>query len=175
MIGNNDRPLAVVGWGGTLTAQLLRRLTGCSVEELTPCQAVMAGDEHRYREVGVENFDCYERRTLSGCAAARWALAHRTDVTVAALDDGEGQRLAGCGLPVFSYSDGLPQADLTAENVRVRGNGLEFVALTRQELQRVRVPLGREPRLYDHLAALAGALALGVPLELAAARLAEGE
>ena len=40
-----------------------------------------------------------------------------------------------------------------------------------RELLRVRVSAGEEPRLYDHLAALAGALALGVPLKEAAARL----
>ena len=70
-----------------------------------------------------------------------------------------------------SYSDGRPQADLTAKNVRLRGDRLEFEALAGGELLRVRVSAGEEPRLYDHLAALAGALALGVPLEQAAARL----
>ena len=48
---------------------------------------------------------------------------------------------------------------------------MEFEALTDHELLRVRVPVVREPRLYDHLAALAGALALGVPLAEAVARL----
>ena len=88
------------------------------------------------------------------------------------LDDPEGRRLAGA-MPgtVYAYSDGRPQADLTAKNVRLRGERLEFEALTGSELMRVRVSAGREPRLYDHLAALAGALALGVPLSEAAARL----
>ena len=172
MIGNEQRPLAVVGRGGTLTASLLRRLTGRSVEELTPCQAVMAAGNTRYRAVVVENFDDFERCTLSACAAARWELSLRADVTVAALDDGEGRRLAACGLPVFSYSDGLPQADLAAENVRVREGRLEFLALAGQELRRVRLAPGDRPRLYDHLAALAGALAVGIPLETAVARLA---
>ena len=72
---------------------------------------------------------------------------------------------------MYAYSDGRPQADLTAKNVRLRGDKLEFEALAGGELLRVRVPAGEEPRLYDHLAALAGALALGVPLKQAAARL----
>ena len=73
---------------------------------------------------------------------------------------------------VYAYSDGRPQADLTAKNVRLRGEQLEFEAFTTQgELMRVRVPAGESPRLYDHLAALAGALALGVPLSDAVARL----
>ena len=91
------------------------------------------------------------------------------------LDDGEGRRLAAA-LPgrVYAYSDGRPQADLTAKNVRLRGDRLEFEALTDQELIRMRVPLGDRPRLYDHLAALAGALAVGVPLERAADLLSSG-
>ena len=72
--------LAVVGRGDTLTAQLLRRLTGCPVEELTPCQAAMGGAAH-YRAVVVENFETHDPRTLSPCAAARWALSARADVT----------------------------------------------------------------------------------------------
>lgn len=177
MIGNSKQmeyPVAVVGRGDTLTARLLRKLTGCPVVELTPCQAVMGDEDAFYRAVVVENFDHYDRRTLSGCAAARWELARRSGVTVVAIDDGEGQRLAAAAPDwVFSYSDGKPQADLAAENARIRRDQLEFEALTRRELARVRVRLGDRPRLYDHLAALAGALAIGVPLETAVARLTE--
>lgn len=160
--------MAVVGRGGTLTAGLLRRLVAAPVVELTPCQAALDGG--RWGAVVVENFE--PSRTLSGCAAARWAMARRTGVTVVALDDPEGRRLAGA-LPgsVYAYSDGRPQADLTAKNVRLRGGRLEFEALAGEELMRVRVPAGETPRLYDHLAALAGALALGVPLAEAVARL----
>lgn len=162
--------MAVVGRGGTLTAQLLRRLLPHPVVELTPCQAALY--EGRCRAVVVENFDQPAQRTLSGCAAARWALSRRADVTIVGLDDPEGRRLAQA-MPgtVYAYSDGRPQADLTAKNVRLRGERLEFEALAGGELTRVRVSAGQEPRLYDHLAALAGALALGVPLNEAAARL----
>ena len=165
-----DAPVAVVGRGGTLTAGLLRGLQPWPVVELTPCQAALA--DGRYRAVVVENFEPSAPDCLTACAAARWALRHRTQVMVVAMDDPEGRRLAAAGDgPVYAYSDGRPQADLTAKNVRLRGDRLEFEALTDSELLRVRVPVGREPRLYDHLAALAGALALGVPLAEAAARL----
>ena len=163
-------PVAVVGRGGTLTAGLLRKLQPYPVVELTPCQAAL-GDES-YRAIIVENFEPSLPGALSGCAAARWALARRAGVTVVGLDDPEGRRLAAQGSgTVYAYSDGRPQADLTAKNVRLRGERLEFEALTHRELLRVRVPAGPEPRLYDHLAALAGALALGVPLGDAVARL----
>lgn len=171
-----NRPVAVLGRGGTLTAGLLRKLTGCPVVELTPCQAVRAAEEGRsYRAVVVENFDRGDRRGLSGCAVARWELGSLTDVTVVGLDDAEGRRLAALGdRRLYAYSDGRPQADLTAKNVCLRNGRLEFEALTDRELLRVRVPAGDQPRLYDHLAALAGALALGVPLDRAAARLSGG-
>ena len=174
MATNNSRwrtPVAVVGRGGTLTAQLLRKLLPHPVLELTPCQA--AAFERPCRAVVVENFDLPAKsRGLSGCAAARWELSRRSGVTVVGLDDPEGRRFAAAvGDGVYAYSDGRPQADLTAKNVRLRGDRLEFEALAGGELLRVRVSAGEEPRLYDHLAALAGALALGVPLEQAAARL----
>ena len=169
-MGRIKDPVAVVGRGGTLTAALLRRLVPHLVVELTPCQAALY--EGRCRAVVVENFDPPARRTLSGCAAARWGLSRRSGVTVVGLDDPEGRRLAGA-MPgtVYAYSDGRPQADLTAKNVRLRGERLEFEALTHGELTRVLVPAAGEPRLYDHLAALAGALALGMPLNDAVARL----
>ena len=165
-----EAPVAVVGRGGTLTAQLLRRLQPHPVVEFTPCQAALA--DGRYRAVVVENFEPSTPGALSGCAAARWELSRRSGVTVVGLDDPEGRRFAAAGSgAVYGYSDGRPQADLTAKNVRLRGERLEFEALTDKDLLHVRVPAGREPRLYDHLAALAGALALGVPLAEAAARL----
>lgn len=162
--------MAVVGRGDTLTAGLLRTLVPGPVVELTPCQAALY--EGCCRAVVVENFDPPLRGALSGCAAARWALSRRAGITVVGLDDPEGRRLAGA-MPgtVYAYSDGKPQADLTAKNVRLRGGRLEFEALAQGELTRVRVSIGERPRLYDHLAALAGALALGVPLEDAVARL----
>ena len=164
-----NAPVAVVGRGGTLTAQLLRGLQPWPVVEMTPCQAALA--DGQYRAVVVENFEPSKPDVLSACAAARWELFRRAEITVVGVDDPEGRRFAAAGDRVYAYSDGRPQANLTAKNVRLRGERLEFEALTDSELLRVRVPAGREPRLYDHLAALAGALALGVPLAEAAARL----
>ena len=162
--------VAVVGRGGTLTARLLRGLQPHPVVELTPCQAALA--DGRYRAVVVENFEPSVPDALSACAAARWGLSRRAEITVVGVDDPEGRRFAAAGgRTVYAYSDGRPQANLTAKNVRLRGERLEFEALTDSELLRVRVPVVREPRLYDHLAALAGALALGVPLAEAAAKL----
>lgn len=169
---NNSRkgdPIAVVGRGNSATARLLRRMMGVPVVELTPYEAVMNPHTHpQYRAVVVENFEPRDRRSLSPCAVARWELSRRAGVTVVALDDGEGRRLARA-LPqrVFAYSDGKPQADLTAKNVCLRHHQVEFEALTHNNLLRVRVPRG-QGGLYESLAALAAAVALGMPLEQAA-------
>lgn len=169
-----DDPIAVVGRGRTATARLLRRMTGAPVVELTPYEAVMSRHLHpQYRAVVVENFEPRDRRSLSPCAVARWELAQRAGVTVVALDDGEGRRLVRA-MPrrVFAYSDGKPQADLTAKHVCMRHQRVEFEALTHSDLLRVRVPQG-QGGLYESLAALAAAVALGMPLEQAARRLEE--
>lgn len=168
------QPVAVVGTGRTVTARILRGLIPHPVVELTPCQAVMGSRSgQHYRAVVVENFDQTGYRGLSPCGAARWELAQRADVTVVSLDDPAGRRFAAQrGARIYGYSDGRPQADLTAKNVRLYPDRLEFEALTDDELLRVRVPILHGPRLYDYLAALAGALALGAPLRDAAQRLA---
>ena len=172
-----QRPVAVLGSGQTMTARILRQLIGTPVVELRPCQAAMEQDGvPRYRAVVVENFDSPADGALSPCAVARWELSRRSDITVVGLDSEEGRRLAThAGFPVYAYSDGRPHADLAAKNVRMRAGRLEFEALTHQNLLRVRVPLVYGPRLYDYLAAMAGALALGVPLDEAAARLAAAQ
>ena len=162
-------PIAVVGRKNTATASLLRRLTGAQVVELTPYEAVMGQREgERFQAVVVENFEPRDRRTLSPCAVARWELAQKAHVTVVALDDGEGRRTAQAMKGrVFAYSDGRPQADLTAKNVCLRHKRVEFEALTHNDLLRVRAPQGQNG-LYESLAALATAVALGMPLHQAA-------
>lgn len=169
------QPVAVVGMGNTVTARVLHSLICHPVVELTPCQAVMEPSaDRRYRAVVVENFDPAQNRGLTPCGAARWELSRRAEVTVVSLDDPAGRRFAAAESgAVYAYSDGYTQADLTAKNVRLFSDRLEFEALTDRDLLRVRVPVLHGPRLYDYLAALAGALAVGTPLREAVTRLAE--
>lgn len=94
------------------------------------------------------------------------ALRCRPDRMVLCLDDRAGRAFAASAhLPCFTYSEGRDEADLTAHDLRVRPDGLTFLAVTRDDLARVCVPAGA---LYHALTALSCAAALGVPLPTAA-------
>lgn len=170
-----DRPVAVVGFGPSAAAPVLRRLLDGPVEELDPYDLAMGRVGGRpYRAVVVENFRPAPRPGgLTECAAARWAMPE-PPLTVVSLDDPAGRRLARqLGQRAFAYSDGRTGADLTAKNVNLRWGRLEFEALTGADIARVRLPEGGEPDLYGPLAALACALALGMPLRTAVKKLGE--
>lgn len=95
-------------------------------------------------------------------------LRHWTGLerAVVSLDCPEGRTLALSGrVSTFTFSEGRDNADLTAKDLRLTADGLRFVAVTRNALTRVCV----EPEeLYPALSALACAVWLGAPLELAA-------
>jgi hypothetical protein len=162
--------VAVVGFAPSAAAPVLRSLLAGPVEELDPYDLAMGrAPERAYQAVVVENF---RPRTggLSPCAAARWAMP-AAPLTVVSLDEPEGRRLAQCRAGrAFAYSDGRPQADLTAKNVNLRWGRLEFEVLTDDGLARVRLTPGTQD-LYGPLAALACALGLGMSLTEAVARL----
>lgn len=167
--------MAVVGFGSSAAAPVLRQMLDSPVEELNPYDLAMGRIKERpYRAVVVENFRPHSGKLgLNECAAARWALPERP-LTVVSLDDPAGRRLAHqLGNRAFAYSDGRTQADLTAKNVNLRWGRLEFEALTDDDIARVRLPEGEEADLYGPLAALACVLGLGVPLPEAVKRLSD--
>ena len=174
-ITHDNRPVAVVGYGPSAAAPALRVLLGVAIEELNPYDLAMGrAGEGSYRAVVVENFRPRRcDRGLSECAAARWAVPGRP-LTVVSLDDPAGRRLARrLGDRAFAYSDGRPQADLTAKNVNLRWGRLEFEALTDRDIARVRLPAEGSVELYGPLAALACAVGLGMPLWEAVSRLGQ--
>ena len=94
------------------------------------------------------------------------ALRCRPKRMVLCLDDKAGRTFAShADLPCFTYSEGRDEADLTAHDLRIRPDGLTFLAVTRDDLARVCVPPGA---LYHALTALSCAAALGVSLPAAA-------
>lgn len=84
------------------------------------------------------------------------------------LDDLYGRRLVEeVEVPVTTY--GLdPGADFTAEEVRFRGEGAEFVAAGAGMRQRVKVALSGRFNVSNALAAIATAQALGIGIDQAA-------
>lgn len=169
----HDRPVAVVGFGPSASVPALRRVLDSPVEALDPYDLAMGrAGEKDYRAVVVENFR--PRRSpmgLNECATVRWTLPD-CPLAVVSLDDPAGRRLAlQLGARAFPYSDGKTDAALTAKNVNLRWGRLEFEALSDGDLVRVR--LERAQGLYGPLAALACALALGMPLRDAAARICD--
>ncbi len=170
-------PVAVVSSGPSAAAPMLRRLLGTPVAVLDPYDIAMGRVKKKdYQAVLVENFHPQgSPEGLDGCAAARWALPGAAR-TVVSLDDSAGRRLASqLGDRAFAYSDGRNEADLTAKNVNLRWGRLEFEALTNGDIARVRMPEGGKADLYAPLAALACALALGMPLPEAVGRLSAAE
>lgn len=167
--------VAVVGYGRG-GADVLRRLLDCPVEVWDPYDLAMGRAEGReYRAVVVENFHPARPASALQACTARWALPG-DPLTVVSVDDPAGRRLARrLGRRAFAYSEGKDCADLTAKNVNLRWGRLEFDALTRNDLARVRLPLGEEPDVYGPLSALSCALALGMPFGEAVRRLCLAE
>lgn len=103
-------------------------------------------------------------------ALHHWITANQV---VVSLDSPRGRSLALSNrVRTFTFSEGRDSADLTAKDLRLTREGLlRFVAVTRSALTRVTV----EPdQLYPALAAMACAVWLGAPLELAGETVSAG-
>jgi len=111
--------------------------------------------------------------TMERYRAAKEQLFRQSRTAVLNLDDPAGRYYAGRrpgGLVTYSEND--PGADLSAENIRLFPDRVEFEALTAGALARVRLPIPGGFSIYNALAALGAGLALGLPLGGCAAALA---
>jgi len=70
--------------------------------------------------------------------------------------------------PVVTYSERHDEAELTAKDLWLYPDRVEFVAVTRREIARVRLDIPGGFTVYNALCALACAVALDIPLEQAA-------
>lgn len=112
--------------------------------------------------------------TMEEYQAAKGLLFHQCDVGVVNLDDAAGRAYAKEGAcPMFTYSENKPEAGLTAKNLRLYPNRVEFEALSDHELCRVVLPIPGGFSVYNALAALSCCVAMGFPLEPCAAALKE--
>lgn len=105
-------------------------------------------------------------KTMEAYRDAKALLFRQCKVGVVNLDDEAGRYYrdqAAC--PMFTYSENKDQADLTAKNLRLLPRRVEFEALSRDGLCRVVLPIPGGFSVYNALGALAGCLAIGLPLE----------
>ena len=96
-----------------------------------------------------------------------------SDKGVINLDDDAAQAmLADAKCPCLTFSCEKDAADLTAKNIRLYADGVEFVAATKGEIARVKLPIPGHFSVENVLAALGMVLQTGMPLSDAALSLA---
>jgi len=110
--------------------------------------------------------------TMEAYRAAKERLFAQSDRAVLDLDDAAGRYYLGrVPCPSVTYSERCDAATLTAKDLRLFPDRVEFVAVTREALARVRLPIPGSFSIYNALCALSCAVALGLPLEESAAAL----
>ena len=110
--------------------------------------------------------------TMEEYRSAKERLFHQCRRAVLNLDDEAGrwyrERLA---CPVFTYSENKDAAGLTAKNIRLFPGHVEFEAVSREEIQRIHLPIPGGFTIYNALAAVSCGLCLGLTLAEIAASL----
>ncbi len=111
--------------------------------------------------------------TMEAYRRAKGLLFQQSDAAVLNLDDEAGReyaRTAPC--PAVTYSECRDAADLTAKNLRLFPDRVEFEAVAVGAIQRVRLPIPGGFTIYNALGVLACGLTLGLSLADMAAALA---
>ncbi|MGO5029316.1 UDP-N-acetylmuramoyl-L-alanyl-D-glutamate--2,6-diaminopimelate ligase [Candidatus Agathobaculum pullicola] len=112
-------------------------------------------------------------KTMEGYRKAKAMLFAISDKGVINLDDDAAQAmLADAKCPCLTFSCEKDAADLTAKNIRLHADGVEFVATTKGEIARVKLPIPGHFSVENALAALGMVLQTGMPLSDAAHSLA---
>lgn len=112
-------------------------------------------------------------KTMEEYRRAKAMLFAISDRGVINLDDDAAQAmLADAKCPCLTFSCEKDAADLTAKNIRLHADGVEFVATTKGELARVKLPIPGHFSVENALAALGMVLQTGMPLSDAAHALA---
>ncbi|HIX90080.1 MAG TPA: UDP-N-acetylmuramoyl-L-alanyl-D-glutamate--2,6-diaminopimelate ligase [Candidatus Agathobaculum pullicola] len=112
-------------------------------------------------------------KTMEEYRKAKAMLFAISDKGVINLDDDAAQAmLADAKCPCLTFSCEKDAADLTAKNIRLHADGVEFVATTKGEIARVKLPIPGHFSVENALAALGMVLQTGIPLSDAAHSLA---
>lgn len=104
-------------------------------------------------------------KTMEEYRDAKGRLFGQTDLAVLNLDDEAGRyfsRTVSC--PKFTYSENKDEADLTAKNIRLFPERVEFEAVTLGAIHRVRLPIPGGFSIYNALGVISCALGLGLSL-----------
>lgn len=112
-------------------------------------------------------------KTMEEYRKAKAMLFAISDKGVINLDDPAAEAmLADAKCPCMTFSCDKDAADLTAKNIRLHADGVEFVATTKGDLARVKLPIPGHFSVENALAALGMVLQAGMPLADAARALA---
>ena len=112
-------------------------------------------------------------KTMEEYRRAKALLFTISDKGVINLDDpAAGAMLADAKCPCLTFSCEKDAADLTAKNLKLHADGVEFVAATKGDLARVKLPIPGHFSAENALTALGIVLQLSMPLADAAKSLA---
>lgn len=111
-------------------------------------------------------------KTMRAYRDAKGLLFRQTKTAVLNLDDEAGQyyhKTVSC--PQFTYSEHLEEASLTARNIRLFPEHVEFEAGSSEAIQRILLPIPGRFSVYNALGTIACGLSLGLPLDRISAAL----
>ena len=182
MIGSESYPAARTTPESYDLQQLLRRMAnaGCThvVMEVSSHALVLNRVDGLRFAAGIftnltaDHLDFH--KTMDAYRAAKGRLFEQTDLAVLNLDDEAGRyfdQTVSC--PKLTYSENKDLADLTAKNIRLFPERVEFEAVARGGIGRVRLPIPGGFSIYNALGVIACATGLGLPLADVTAALAE--
>ncbi len=104
-------------------------------------------------------------KTMEAYREAKGRLFEQTELAILNLDDEAGRYFkAHAACPVFTYSENKDEADLTAKQIRLFPDFVEFEAVMRGGLSRIHLPIPGGFTIYNALAAISCGVALGLKL-----------
>ena len=103
-------------------------------------------------------------RDMEDYFTAKAQLFAQSDVSILNLDDEYGRRLAQTGDNTVTFSARENQADVTAKNIRLKRDRVEFEAVTTSQIARIEWATPGLFSVYNALAAVTAALTEGLSL-----------
>ncbi|NLT57699.1 MAG: UDP-N-acetylmuramoyl-L-alanyl-D-glutamate--2,6-diaminopimelate ligase [Clostridiales bacterium] len=108
--------------------------------------------------------------TMEAYHEVKRRLTGLTDIAVFNLDDPEMARMMQASEAPLncSFSCESDAADITAKNIALHAAGIEYQAVSRQEISRIQVAMPGGFNVYNTLGVLTAAVAVGIPQQRAA-------